>query len=69
MDVFNGSSWLQAAHSGPTPSLLPHLEKKKKCELLDVVAVKQVVIPQDIAVIPNFWTRAGAVMRDLLFPR
>lgn len=47
--------------------LVGHFEEKQERELLDVVAIGQAVIPQDVAVIPElYWTRAEAVI-DRLF--
>ena len=34
--------------------LIRHLEKKQKRELLDIVAVRQPVVAQDVAVVPEF---------------
>ena len=39
--------------------LVGHLEEEQKGELLDVVAVRQAVIPQDVAVVPELLDESG----------
>jgi hypothetical protein len=46
-----------------TTQLVGHLQEQQECELLDVIAAGQAVIPKNVAVIPSFWTKAGAVIR------
>ena len=38
-----------------------HLQKEQKRQLLDVIAVRQPVVAQDVAVIPEFLNKGGGV--------
>ena len=51
VDVFRNRRSLVERH----PALLiRHLEEEEKCQLLDVIAVRQPIVAQDVAVIPKF---------------
>jgi hypothetical protein len=41
--------------------LIRHFQEKEKGQLLDVIAVRQPFIPQDIAVIPKFLDEGGGI--------
>jgi hypothetical protein len=47
----------------PTPrrlgALVGHLQKQEKCELLDVVAIREAVVAQDVAVGPELLDDLG----------
>jgi len=46
-------NWRELVERRPT-LLIRHLQEQEKRQLLDVVTIGQPVIPQDVAVIPEF---------------
>ena len=46
--------------------LVRHLEKQQKRQLLDIIAVGEPVIPQDIAVVPEFLNQLEGLFGHLL---
>src|SRR5262245_34733101 len=42
--------------------LIRHLEEEQKRQLLDVVAIRQPVIAQDVAVVPKFLNELGGLI-------